>query len=286
MKLFLVKPLSPTTVALCLTTTLNFNLSFFGVPKIFTEQVAFAAGDTPEGLLESYDKIMGPESFEAQVTMSTVREDGTNRAYEMRMLKSGTDKFRIQFLQPSVVAGQEILRVGENNWLYLPQLRRTSRIASRESFQGGDFNNADILRVNYREDYVARILDGQASAAAEAPSGATTGAPLGGTDGKEKSVVLELTAKTINSSYDKIHLWLKAKEGAPLKAKFFGSSGKLLRSAEYLNYKSLDGKVSRPTLVKMKNELLTARVSELSYTSFKTGVTFPAKKFVATDLGK
>ena len=220
---------------------------------------------SPAALLESYDLIMGPENFEAEVSMTATREDATTRTYDMKMMKQGSEKFRVWFLKPSAVLGQEILRVGENNWLYLPNLKRTSRIANRDSFQGGDFNNADILRVNYQQDYTADFS-------------------------KEKSepstVVLELKAKSKSSSYDRIELWLKADSGAPVKAQFYGTSGKMLRSAEYSNLKALDGKVERPTHIVMKNEIVPARKSELNYVVFKTAVSFPAQRFSQTDLGK
>ena len=220
---------------------------------------------TPEALIEAYDLVMGPKNFEAEVRMTSTREDGTTRSYDMKMIKLGNDKFRIWFLKPLAVAGQEILRVGENNWLYLPNLKRTSRIANRDSFQGGDFNNADILRVNYREDYLPSVLK-------------DTSVP--------NSAALELKAKSNSSSYDKIHLWLNPENGAPLKAQFFGTSGKMLRSAEYSNPKMLDGKLARPVRIVMKNEIVPARKSELEYSVFKTDVSFPAQRFSQTDLGK
>ena len=74
------------------------------------------------------------------------------------ILKRDADKFRVWFSEPASVKGQEILRLGDNSWVYLPNLKRATRIANRDSFQGGDFNNADVLRVNYTVDYDAVIV--------------------------------------------------------------------------------------------------------------------------------
>ena len=71
--------------------------------------------------------------------MTAYREDGSSRTYEMRIMKRDTDKFRLWFDAPSSVKGQEMLRTGENMWVYIPNLKRATRIANRESFQGGDF---------------------------------------------------------------------------------------------------------------------------------------------------
>ena len=52
-----------------------------------------------------------------------------------------------------------MLRNGDNMWLYMPNLKRAVRVASRDSFMGGDFNNADVLRVNYTADYTATLAE-------------------------------------------------------------------------------------------------------------------------------
>ena len=108
---------------------------------------------TPETLLKQYDAVMGPENFEAQFIMTAHRDDDSERSYKMRVLKSGSNKLRIWFSEPASVKGQEMLRQGENMWVYMPNLKRAVRMASRDSFQGGDFNNADVF-----EDFVGNCI--------------------------------------------------------------------------------------------------------------------------------
>src|SRR5512140_405840 len=119
---------------------------------------ALAKDPTAEELLQRYDEVMGPRTFEAESQMTAWREDGSSRTYEMRMLKAEDDKSRVWFKGPASVKGQEILRVGDNLWVYLPNLKRATRMANRDSFQGGDFNNADILRVSYSKDYEGKLV--------------------------------------------------------------------------------------------------------------------------------
>ena len=114
-------------------------------------------------LMRSYDRIMGPENFDAVTRMVAHRDDGTVRSYKMAVLKKGDDKFRIAFQEPAAVVGQELLRQGDNLWVYMPNLKRAVRLANRDSFQGGDFNNADVLRVKYEADYTGTVsADGDA----------------------------------------------------------------------------------------------------------------------------
>ena len=242
------------------------------VTRFFCGCAAFAAfasslsawAVTGEEILEHYDAIMSPVTFESVMQMTAQREDGTTRTYKMKSLKSGEEKFRMWFLGPAAVSGQEILRVGDNAWLYLPQLKRSSRIANRDSFQGGDFNNADVLRVNYKVDYKAVLLPSETA----------------------DVHTVELTAKNQNTSYDTIILSVKKSDFMPVSGQYFGSSKKLLRSATFSDYKDFGKGYRRPGKVIMRNEVVKARFSELLFLEMKTGVDAPAQRFSLTDLGK
>ena len=61
---------------------------------------ARAADPDASTLLKRYDEVMGPANFEMQATMVAHRDDGTSRAYKMKVQKSG-DKFRLTFTEPS-----------------------------------------------------------------------------------------------------------------------------------------------------------------------------------------
>jgi outer membrane lipoprotein-sorting protein len=225
-----------------------------------------ASAGTPsaEELLARYDAIMGPTNYEATMTMVAHRDDGSTRAYKMRMLKAGDEKTRLWFQEPASARGQEILRQGDNAWLYLPNLKRSVRMANRDAFQGGDFNNADVLRTNYGRDYAAQV--------AEDPS-------------MPEAYVLELKAKTEDASYDRIRLWVSRKDAMPLKGEYYTASGKLLRSAEFLEVKSFNG-FKRPSRVVMRNMIATRRFSELTVGAFDVRVQPAAGRFVLDDLGR
>lgn len=219
---------------------------------------------SPELLLEKYDSIMGPENFESAATMTATREDGTTRTYKMTFLKKGSEKFRVWFQGPSSVAGQEVLRVGDNSWVYLPNLKRATRIANRDSFQGGDFNNADVLRVNYKADYTAQL----------------------GSSGKEEQWLVELKAKNSGTAYEAIKLWIRKADFMPIKGEYFGTSGKILRSAVFSEFKQFAKGYTRPARVVMKNELIPTRQTELLTHSMNVSVNPPSQKFSLSNLGK
>jgi outer membrane lipoprotein-sorting protein len=225
---------------------------------------AVAAPPTVDEVLTKYDAIMGPTSFESETEMTSTREDGSTRTYVMKMLKKDTDKFRVYFVGPAAVKGQEILRLGDNSWVYLPNLKRATRIANRESFQGGDFNNADVLRVNYRADYTGTLVD------SDVPD----------------TYCVQLKAKNVETAYDAITLYVRQADLLPVKGKYFGTSGKLIRSAVFSDVKELSKGFTRPVKITMQNEVATARKSEMVVRSMKLDVDVPAQRFSQTDLGK
>ncbi len=243
---------------------LETTMRLFALLTIALALPSLAAEPTVDELLKKYDAIMGPASFEADTTMSATREDGSVRTYEMKFLKKDADKFRLWFSNPSSVKGQEMLRNGESLWIYLPNLKRATRIASRDNFQGGDFNNADVLRVNYAADYTGTL----------APSDVP------------ETYLLQLKAKNADTSYDSIKLYLRKSDLQPLKGQYFGTSGQMIRSAEFSDHKEFDKGYVRPGKVVMRNELVKTRKSEMVMKTVKLNVESPAQRFTQSDLGK
>lgn len=220
---------------------------------------------TAADIVARYDQIMSPSAFHSMMTMVSTREDGTTRSYGLKMQKLGVDKLRLSFQEPAAARGQEMLRVEENMWSYVPSLKRAVRVASRDSFMGGDFNNGDVLRVNYTADYDAVFLEG----------------------GDPTLWCAKLTAKSPTVAYDQIHLCLtKDKAAMPLRAKYFAQSGKLLRSAVFSDVKDFGGGNVRPATIVMKNEIQTARQSTITWSGFTIVDSIPTTRFVVTDLGR
>ncbi len=224
---------------------------------------AYAGEPTAVELVKHYDEVMSPSTFDSLMTMVAHRQDGTTRSYKFRGLKSGLDKTRVWFFEPAAAKGQEMLRVGDNMWVYMPNLKRSIRIAARESFQGGDFNNGDIMRVNYVADYTPKLVASEDTSA----------------------WLLDLTAKTKEATYDRIKLWMSKSKRLPVRAEYYAASGKLLRSAKFDDIKTFRG-LERPAHITMRNELATQRYSEITLLDVKTNVEVPPQKFVLDDLGR
>lgn len=218
---------------------------------------------TADELVKRYDQVMSPRTFDGLLLMVAHRQDDTTRTYKFRALKSEDDKIRTWFFEPASAKGQEMLRVGDNMWVYMPNLKRALRLASRESFQGGDFNNGDVLRVNYQADYSAKLVPAEDAT----------------------QFKLELTAKTKEAAYDSIKLWMSKDKQQPTKAEYYAASGKMLRSAKFEDVKSFHGH-ERPAHITMRNELASKRFTEMTMLDLKLNVDVPAQRFILDDLGR
>ncbi len=221
------------------------------------------AGDAA-ALLKRYDDVMAPRVATMEASMIVTRDDGSQRTYVMRILKKNDDKSRVYFDKPASMAGQEILRVGDNSWIYLPDIKRATNMSSKESFQGGDFSNADMLRPNLSQDYTPKLIE----------------------SGDPETEALELISKTKETAYQTIKLWLKKKDALPVRAQYFATSGKLLRSTHFSDYKEFQPGYVRPAKLVMTNETVKNRQSELNLLKLKVDADIPDGRFVLSDLGK
>lgn len=108
-------------------------------------------------------------AFEAVSTLTITDSKGNQRIRKNTMasmsLPDGTEKRIIKFLSPAEVKGTGILifdypEKSDDMWIYLPALRKTRRIVSREkskSFMGSEFSNADMTAPGL-EDFSYAIL--------------------------------------------------------------------------------------------------------------------------------
>lgn len=231
---------------------------------VFLSSAVLAAEPTAADVLAKYDTVMGPAVFESMAEMTATREDGSTRTYTMRFLKRDADKFRVWFSEPASVKGQEILRLGDNAWVYIPNLKRATRIANRDSFQGGDFNNADVLRVNYAADYDAQLVPAPAA----------------------DLLAVELKAKNTETAYDKVKLVVRKADLQPVRGEYYGTSGQLIRSATFSEHREFEKGFVRPARIVMQNEVVKARKSEMVTKSFKLNVDAPPQRFMQADLGR
>ncbi len=216
-----------------------------------------------ETILRQADALLAPPEFEATVTFTTHNSTGAPKSFSIHIWKKGADKNLFKFLSPPDDQGMEVLRVGDDMWNYLPNLKRSVRISPKQDFHGGDFSNSDVLRVNLVEDYTPVLLP------SDSPG----------------DYLLELTAKNDQVAYYKVKYWISKKPFMPRRQQFFTQSGKLVRELEF-SQPTAFGKLVRPALYVMKNMLFTSRKTEMVWSSLTPTHFGDDRLFQAATLGR
>lgn len=195
-----------------------------------------AAAD-PQTLLAASDAVRNPgQPFRVTVTLTEfekgVQVNATSLVSYARTLESGGQFATIsRFVGPPRDAGKVMLKNGSDLWFYDPGTKAAVRISPQQRLLG-QASNGDVMTVNFARDYRAAV------AAEETISD--------GERRKRQAVKLQLAASSDDATYAAIELWLDAASHAPIKARFFADSGRLLKTAYYRRYRMELG-VERPT---------------------------------------
>jgi predicted RND superfamily exporter protein len=130
--------------------------------------ISTSAQDAKEIVQKSHE-VVKVSAFEAVSTLTITDSKGNQRIRKNTMasmsMPDGTEKRIIKFLSPAEVKGTGILifdypEKADDMWIYLPALRKTRRIVSREkskSFMGSEFSNANMTAPGL-EDFSYKIL--------------------------------------------------------------------------------------------------------------------------------
>ncbi len=201
-----------------------------------------SALETANEFLKRLDSKLMPESYEAYRRLINEEPNGKKKEYSFFTLKNGTDKVALLYLAPASEKGRSTLRIGENMWLFIPNVNKPVRITSLQSVVGGIFNNADIMAVEYSAEYDAQYDS-------ETP----------------KERILSLKAKNKTITYDKLKMWI-AKDGEYLrKVECYGSSGVLIKTLEFKADKNFGGGIFRPSVIETHSPLYKDYRSTIIY---------------------
>jgi len=84
-------------------------------------------------ILKQVDKNLQPESFESYRKLINIEPSGAKREFLLYTLKKGNDKIVSLFISPASEKGRATLRLGDNMWLYIPNVGKPVRITSLQS---------------------------------------------------------------------------------------------------------------------------------------------------------
>ncbi len=203
---------------------------------------------------KSDDTMHGFKDSKSDMTMTLINANGQKRERKMTMLvleKNGGDKSLMEFLSPADVKGTKFLsyshiKKDDDQWLYLPALKRIKRIASKNksgSFMGSEFSyedlgSFDVDKYSYEGEAKLTTIDGK------------------------KMYVGERTPITKNSGYTKQISWTDAKTFLTLKVEYYDRKHELLKTASFEDYKKISGvwRIGKMVMINHQNDKSTILV--------------------------
>lgn len=197
-------------------------------------------------LLQKVDRNLEPESYEMYRKLINIEPDGSRKEFVLYSVKKGRDKMVALFLDPPSERDRATLRLGDNMWLYIPNVGKPIRITSLQSVIGGIFNNADILRLDYSAEYNVESVE-------EDKSG----------------YLLALKAKTNDVAYDRLKMRVDKKTTLPTVIECYAASGLLVKTLTYKDIKDFGGGIKRPATLETDSPLFKGYKSVMLYAKIR-----------------
>jgi outer membrane lipoprotein-sorting protein len=208
-----------------------------------------------EAILRQVDRRLNPESYEMYRKVVNIEPDGRRKEFVLFTAKKGRDKMVALFLDPPSDKGRATLRLGDNMWLYIPNVGKPLRITSLQSVVGGVFNNADILNLDYSVEYsVEKAVE----------------------EGKTYS--LELKAKSGAVAYNRLKMRVDRASLTPTEIECYAASGLLIKTLRFKDLKDFGGGLKRPATMETDSPLHQGYKSVMLYGSIKAR-SFPDEVF-------
>ena len=205
-----------------------------------------AWGADGNAILAKVDRNLEPESYEMYSKLVNIEPNGNRKEFVLYSVKKGRDKVVALFLSPPSDNGRATLRLGDNMWLYIPDVGKPVRITSLQSVTGGVFNNADILRVDYATEYNADAMEED-----------------------KDGFLLSLKALTGAVAYDRLKMWVDKKTVLPTKIECYAASGLLIKTLYFKDIKDFGGGIRRPATVETDSPLHKGYKSVMLYSQLK-----------------
>ena len=214
-------------------------LVFFFISSLIWAQESTTNETNGNKILKEVDENLLPVSFESYRKL-------INEEFIFFTVKKGKDKVAMLYISPASEKGRATLRLGDNMWLYIPNVGKPIRITSMQSVVGGVFNNADIMRLDYSVEYDATILEQSKS-----------------------EYILNLKAKTQTVAYDRLKMWVDKKNIMVTKVECYTASGTLIKTLEFKNVKDFGDGIMRPAVIETNSPLYKGYRSLMIYSGMK-----------------
>jgi Outer membrane lipoprotein-sorting protein len=210
-----------------------------GVAALVMWSACAAAQSIPDAqaILAASDAIRNPgQPFKVTVTLTEfdkgVQVDSSTLLSYARTLDSdGQFASLIQFVLPARDAGKLMLKRSNDLWFFDPGSSVSVRLSPQQRLMG-QASNGDVVTINFAKNYEATFVEEESIQDGERRT--------------RNAYKLRLQASAEDVTYAAADLWVDSQSHAPLKARFYSDSGRLLKTAFYRRFQQQLGR-QRPT---------------------------------------
>jgi len=199
-----------------------------------------------DALLREVDRNLEPPSYEMYRKLINIEPDGRKKEFVLYMVRKGNDKVAGVFLSPASDKGRGMLRLGENMWLYIPNVGKPIRITSLQSATGGVFNNADILKIDFGAEYSVEKLEE-----------------------KGEEYILHVKARGKTVAYDRLNIWVDKARKLPTKLECLTEKAMLIKTLYYKEIKDFGDGIVRPSVIETDSPLYKGYKSVMIFSKIK-----------------
>ena len=224
-----------------------------------------AAADLPnaDALIDAMDQHMTFESRTAKLRM-TVEGRKRTRVFEILSYGRGVADSAMTYLKPRRDKGTKMLKLGDDLWIYMPNVDRVQKISGhmlRQGMMGSDLSYEDMMTSQkLRESYRSEV----------------TGSEV--VDGRD-CWVLEMSARDETVTYPKRKTWIVKDEKLALKQELYALSGMHLKTWTMSKVEEFPGGRRFPTKMVIVDHIKKNSRTTLEFSDVVFGVELPREVF-------
>jgi hypothetical protein len=202
-------------------------------------------------MLRRADSIRGPArpwSFSLRIVDYLDSQPQSTSQFRVYVRGAHEDVYRslVLWTAPDSDRGKAMLMDGNVYWMYSPGTRNPIRISAAQRFSGLA-SSADVASTNFEADYNIASMSTD-------------------TIDQTDAYRLDLDAKSDEVAYHKIELWVNQATCAPMQARYYAVSGRLLKSARFGGFRSaLDE--SRPHEIVIADGVRANHTTRMAYSN-------------------
>ncbi len=213
----------------------------------------FAAPDF-EAMVRKVEAIQdfSGSDFSGVFTIVSEKPGQKQSLTQVRMFRRDSkEQFLMLIQRPEAQKGQGYLKDGDNVWFYDPTSRKFTHSSLKQNLNDSEAKNSDFSKKSILEDYFIEKTEESIL-------------------GKIPVYVITLKAKTGESSYNRVKLFIHKDLALILREEEYGASGRLMRTTAFTKYSPVGNGKFFPSQMLIIDEINEGEKSQVTMTELST----------------